>query len=139
MLIRSILAIILIQLSACGEVSTISLPQTGCDTGSALIGVHDGYLSRLCGCSESAGATASHGETLTCTVSAGTSIHFHYLSIKQKHQIVSSGSPSFVDSAVSDPEQGQKVTAHGISLNTTGTYTFQDEFDSTLSGQIIVQ
>jgi len=124
---------------ACGA-SIPPSPVLGCGTGTALVGVHDGFLSVLCGCAEASGTTSTVAGGLTCTVASGTAVTFQYVGTKLRHQILSTttGGQTFTSSELSDPIQIPGVRAHGVLLTTTGTYTFQDAFYSNMSGQIIV-
>src|SRR6185436_7345793 len=78
-------------LLGCGNQESIDKIQsksTGCQSGTALIGVQDGYLTRYCGCTEASGTTTDTSGTLSCTVSKNTSVVFQYVGAKLRHQIV---------------------------------------------------
>jgi hypothetical protein len=128
-------------LLSCGShessVATPTQAKSGCETGSALIGVYDASLTILCGCDESAGTTAIKPASLTCTVPSGTQVTFSFQDKTRKHQILSSGPKSFASSAVFDPNADAPIGAHGFRTTETGIFAFVDAFDSTLSGQII--
>jgi hypothetical protein len=109
-----------------------------CATNQVQIAVNDGFIQNLCGCSEPA-ATIFPPATLTCTVDAGTVVYFWYLGTTLRHQIHSSASPTFPTSPVSDPNNSNPIKVHVVTLNTAGTYDFEDIFEPSLSGSIIVQ
>jgi hypothetical protein len=104
----------------------------------AEIVVFDNFLQRSCGCAEASGVIAS-GSTLTCTVPSGTTVIFYYGGVSVRHQIISTGTPSFVSSPVIDPTLPQQpLRVHSVELTSSGTYGFRDAFDESLVGQIIV-
>lgn len=110
----------------------------GCSTGVAQILVTDGGLQRLCGCAETDTALAPPPSSLTCSVAAGTVVFFQYLSTQNTHQIVSTGTPAFEDSPLSEALSETRVPVHAVKFVTTGTYTFRDVFVAGANGQIVV-
>ena len=139
---KILLASIFAALAACGGDEggeNDLLPTAGCSAQSAMIGVYDGLLRIFCGCAEAAGTVAVPPQSLTCTISSGTMMVFFYDSPATRHQILSIGSPSFVSSPIYDPEDDSPVQTHSVVLNSTGTYSFVDAFQSNLGGQVIVQ
>jgi plastocyanin len=117
---------------------------TGCQaaasgaTASAAILVTDGTLQILCGCAEAGGTTVGAGAgTLTCTVNAGTTVDFFVLKSRVPHMIQSTGSPAFVSSPPMNVPTNS-LRAYGVTFSTAGTYTYNDAYNSSLSGQIVV-
>jgi plastocyanin len=116
-----------------------SSPASGCGTGTALIAVRDGYTENLCGCQEAAGTVAMAGHSLTCTITHGTWVVFDFTSAKLMHQVASTGTPSFPQTPLHDPDQGDRSDNAAVQLTQTGTYTYIDLFTPSVGGQIIVQ
>ena len=115
---------------------------TGCQAGTVALLVADGFLGNLCGCTgvnEADGTIFQSPASLTCHVSQGANtVFFYYLGTTLRHQIVSTGSPTFVSSPISNPQEANRITVHAVSLpQTSATYHFIDIF-SGLTGQIIV-
>jgi hypothetical protein len=115
-------------------------PLTTCDSGAAAIGITDGQLARLCGCTEPGGQWVATNSNLTCTVKVGTVVVFHYINPINRHQIVSAPASalSFTPSGIFNREMSPPVLAHAVKLETVGVYDFTDNFDSSLKAQIIV-
>jgi plastocyanin len=105
----------------------------------AQIGVRDGILQRLCGCNEAAGEFQAPEVPLVCTVPAGTTVFFQFITTRLRHQIVSIGQPAFPPSPVSDPAGTQKVNSYAVVVTPAGTYAYEDNYDNALSGQIVAQ
>jgi hypothetical protein len=128
-------------LAACGASSSevVRDPKAlGCPTGSAIIMVSDGFLETICGCAEASPTYAPQGQALTCTVPTGTAVFFEYIGTGMPHQILSTGTPSFPPSPLSDPsDPSSMVRVHTVKLTLPGTYTFHDAINPTLSGQLI--
>jgi plastocyanin len=104
--------------------------------------VQDGYFEDMCGCAESAGGTVSFFQPapVTCTVPVGTTIYFVYAGSVRSHQIISSGSPTFVSSPLWDPPDGLTTTPiFAFLFSASGTYTFLDAMDPAMTGSIVVQ
>ncbi|MCM2279960.1 MAG: hypothetical protein NDJ89_17955 [Oligoflexia bacterium] len=115
-------------------------PAPGCSAGTAQILVTDGFLRNLCGCTEPAGTLVAPPATLTCTVAAGSHVFFIYASAFQPQQIgPAAGSPSFVVSPISDPQDEVPYRVHAVKFDAIGSYDFRDLFNSALSGRIVVQ
>jgi hypothetical protein len=104
----------------------------------AQIAFYDIGFQSLCGCNE--GPATAAGATVTCTVPAGTTVFFHYTAAKVPHQLVSTpgGGSSFVSGPVYDPISPIAVRTFAARFDTSGTYTFQDAYDSFFTGQIVV-
>ncbi len=96
-------------------------------------------VARLCGCAEGGGGWQTFDAALTCTVPGGTTVVFHYVSSRLRHQIVTApaSTSTFAPSPVSDPLDVPVIRAHGVTL-TTGTYTVTDTFDSRLNAVVDV-
>src|SRR5262245_24519516 len=112
-----------LTLAACGEngnylaENSQALPTCGGST--AEIAVTDGFLRDLCGCQEASGTTTGPGESLTCTIRAGSNIVFQYIATTVTHQIISNGTPAFVSSAINDPNRLPRfrtVQSHGVNF-----------------------
>jgi len=114
-------------------------PATGCDTDAAQISVGSAALTIDCGCDEAAGTQAVKPNALTCTVANGTTVVFNYAEHTLPRQILSKGTPSFVSSPPSDPSEDEPLQAHAVKFEQIGTYQYEDGFDSTLHGKIIVR
>lgn len=128
-----------IMAASCDDTETNPAPPS-CGSNQAQIAVYDGMLEILCGCQEAAGILIAEPNPLTCTVPSGTTVFFFYQGTKLRHQIISTTNPSlFVNSPVSDPNATIPVRSFYVTFSSTGTYEFQDEFESALNGQIIVQ
>ena len=135
------LAFLLLALTGCAQQSNqvgnpTSAPSCGAHT--AVIRVQDGFLEILCGCTEAAGTVSAAGSPLTCTLSSGDNVIFDYRGSRNAHQIVSSGTPSFPSSPAKVRGSAMRIHTHGFSLDTAGTYSFSDNFDQQLTGQLIV-
>jgi hypothetical protein len=128
--------------TSCDEqasVSGTSGPASGnCTTGIAQLAVYDTFIQNLCGCQEAPGIVMPP-VALTCTVSANTQVYFWYLNTTQFHQIQSTAQPTFPTSPLSDPDQSNPVRTHVVTLTDPGSYEFQDVYNRTLNGTIIVQ
>ncbi len=131
--------------AACGQTTTQTgtpgLEQTNCSARVAQLAVRDGFIQNLCGCVEPIvePTPASPTTLVTCTVTAGTTVFFHYIATTLTHAIVSTGSPSFVSSPLSDPVAQTPYRIHGVLFDKAGTYRFEDAFNEGLQGRIVVQ
>ena len=137
------LAVLLMITAGCDapNSNTPAVQATACQAGAAQIAVADGYLQNVCGCNEPAGTLSGPSMSLTCTVRPNTIVLFRYQATRLKHQIIPTGTTDlsiFGASPVSDPLSSAPVLVHAIQLTASGTYTFQDAFNSALSGQIVV-
>jgi hypothetical protein len=123
--------------SSCQEEGKVPTP-TGCGAGQTQIRVGDGYLQSMCGCNEGDGTQAVGNDTLTCTASAPRTVIFHFANAKLTHRIQSTGSGalSFPSSPLYTALQEHPVLAHAITLETTGDYTFVDDFQPGIRGVI---
>lgn len=126
----------------CGSSVTSSVQSAstaGCSEQAAQIGVGDGYLTPLCGCKEVAGTVFFASSLLTCTVSRGTTVFFQYLGTNLPHQIISTGQPSFMSSPISRPNDPARIRVHAAYFTESGTYSFQDQMQNGVIGQVVVQ
>lgn len=133
------LAIAVLTFASCGP-GTVDQPaaNTSCPAGAAIISLTDGFLETLCGCAEASPSYFGPGSRLTCTVTAGTIVFFNYTATTAVHQIVSTGSPSFPSSAISNPANGvSMIRVHAAKFSNPGTYAFEDSFNLALAGDII--
>jgi hypothetical protein len=112
---------------------------SGCTAGMAQISIQDGFSRRLCGCQETGSDPILPPAALTCTVSRGTVVFFHFYGTRLAHQIASVGTPSFPASPLADSLAIEPVLTHSVSLGQAGTYQFNDLIDQTITGSIIVQ
>ena len=120
-------------LASCG-ISPTPTPSTTCDSGTAQIAVYDGGMQRICGCTEGTSGVVVSGQTLTCTVSVGTTVFYLYQGIAQSHQVSISGQTTFVVRS-----GGSGVTqTDGWRFTSTGSFTFVDTFTN-IGGTIVVQ
>lgn len=129
------LLFLLAALNACGQ----SLPPdlNHCAAQNANVNAGDGYFQIACGCSEAPGTTVASNQSLSCTVPTGTSVNFYFIKPKEKHQIVPVGTPSFAASQIVNGSSKSTVI-FTVPFPSAGTYSFQDGFLPTLTGQIIV-
>ncbi len=120
--------------------SSYSSADTVCSTGVAQILIWDGYSQRLCGCAEAANTVFASGSPLTCTVTAGTVVHFQLVGDLRAHQIVSTGTPSFISSPVFREKKKKKYQplVHAVKFTASGNYTYIDAFFNGVSGTISV-
>jgi plastocyanin len=101
--------------------------------------VQDGYFEDMCGCAEG-NVTFLQPAPMTCTVAVGTTVFFVYEGSVRSHQIMSSGSPSFVSSPLWDPPNGNTTVPHFAYLfSVSGTYAFFDSMDPAMTGSIVAQ
>jgi len=127
----------LLCISACDD--TPAATPSSCGANTAVIAVRDGFTEIFCGCQEAAGTIAASGTALTCTITHGSYVLFDFTSTKLTHQIVSTGTPSFADSALHDPNKDDNSSSHVVQFTQTGTFSFQDRFIPGMTGQIISQ
>ncbi len=132
-------------LGICGFLTACPLTQgpisdtggSGCSSGLTQIGVGDGFLQYLCGCTgQTSSSVLSAPANMVCHVPAGTHIIFQFIDIHTQHQIVNSGGLFFVSGAVIQPGSGVYTSA--AQFTSVGTYYFEDAFNTTLQGQIVV-
>ena len=117
--------------------------QAQCSPDSAAFLVGDGFIVNLCGClgaQESAGTryTLQSAFPLTCQLKSTQSVVFFYFTgAVAPHQILSTGTPSFLSSPIRF-DQKDKTEAYPITFTQgSGTYTFTDPYTQ-ISGQLIV-
>jgi hypothetical protein len=126
---------------ACGTQTKQSVPPapSGCQSGEAIIAIHDGSLQAVCGCAEAPSGPVVPPATFRCTVDRQAVVFFNFQDTVLQHQILSTGSPNFQESPVSDPQRGLKPRVHAVKFDNSGTYSFHDAFNSGLSGAIVVR
>jgi hypothetical protein len=112
--------------------------ETTCGTGTAIIAIYDGFQQRLCGCTEGRSQAIAVGTNLVCTVPINTAITFSFINVKVPHQVLSTGSPTFVSSPNVDPTAVNPVNSHGVKFTAAGTYTYRDAYEAALTGSIVV-
>lgn len=118
--------------------SPVRSGDSNCHTGLAQIGIGDGFIEYLCGCTgQPVGGTILYSPaTVTCHVPAGTTVMFQYIGIHTKHQIINSSGLQFPSGA---PVDGTNVyVTPAPTLTTPGTYGFSDAFNNGITGQLIV-
>lgn len=121
--------------------TAVSAPTSTCPSGTAEILVGDGFLQRVCGCTETSGTSVGSNTSLGCTVTSGTRVYFHFVGTTLLHQIVTSGTPSFASSAVYDPKPDNAsdgAHVHVVRLTTSGTYSYRDLYNPGLRGTVTV-
>jgi hypothetical protein len=137
-----LLASLIFMATSCDDqpsVSGTSGPASGnCNSRLAQIAVYDTFIQNLCGCQEAPGIVMPP-LALNCTVSANTQVYFWYLNTTQFHQIQSTAQPTFATSPLSDPSDSNPIRTHVVTLTNPGNYEFQDVYNSSLNGTIIVQ
>jgi hypothetical protein len=119
------------NLSSCGFVSTGGASTT-CPSKTAQIAVFDTQMRRVCGCAETSGTYFGVGQSLNCTVSAGTTVYFNYVGITITHLITIPGQTMFVTRNASTANQ-----TDGWQFNSTGSFLFSDIY-TTIGGTITV-
>lgn len=137
-LVLGSLASVLLGLWGCGN-ETIEGINTPCTTGLAQLAVFDTFLENLCGCQEAGNTVIDPPNPLTCTIPVGTTVVFYYTGTKMIHEIASTGSPSFENSAVSNPKASNPIRSFAVTFNTAGDYFFEDVYNQALNGEIVVQ
>ena len=111
-----------------------------CDSTVAEIMIWDGRIQKLCGCGGVNGEFAPFNTALNCTISlaAVKAITVFYHGPFLQHQFLAVGTPAVPNGPVFDPNSKVPIRAHGFTLTATGTYQFQDEYDHTIFGSIVV-
>jgi hypothetical protein len=104
----------------------------------AIVAEGDGYLEAVCGCQEPNGTIVVPPATLTCTVTAGTTVVFQYTSVHNTRRVISLGSPAFAPGPASIPTAPMPLKVQPIEFPASGTYQFGDEYRPDLAGQIVV-
>lgn len=141
---RTFLALLLLPFSAllasCENYQGPVINPAGsqCTGGEAQIGVGDGFLQFLCGCTGGSptGTTLPAPANLTCHVPSGTTVFFQYIAIQDQHQIINSSGNFFPSGPIINPPAVGQVS--DATFTATGTYGFQDAFNNALQGSIIV-
>ena len=144
---KRLAALSLTILAACGSSNSVSNAiapsQTACPAGAARIGLNDGFIQALCGCSQNGGAPDATevvaGSALTCHVPVGTQVFFELQGVYLAWQIVPTGTPTFPASTLLDPRAEVPVRSHVVQFSTAGTYGFSNAFNSAMQGSIVVQ
>lgn len=126
-------------LASCEFTGSDQQAASSCAPGAAAIGVTDGLVAILCGCDETGGAWQTFDTGLVCTVRPATTVVFHYIGHRVRHQIITApvSTSSFSPSPISDPTEDPVIRAHSVTLP-AGTYTFTDAFDSRLAATLVV-
>ena len=142
----SILLSLVILSSGCGgSNSTILGPvepaTTVCQSGTAQILIADGFLKPTCGCigAGESGTVYPVPANLTCHLATRTTQVFFYLwGTQLSHQIVSTGTNSFLSSPVLDSKKFNHLSSFIISFPPLGgTYEFKEVYTG-MVGQFIV-
>lgn len=138
---RQILAYLILSsiLMSCGSERdpSVDASTTGCQPGVAQIQIYDGFMQRLCGCSEAGNTKIIPPNTLSCTAPKGTKFFFYMGSAQTQHQIASDANPpQFAGSAIYTPGMG--ALTHVVTLDVSGSYPFKDLIDQTLKGTLII-
>ncbi len=115
------------------------LASSNCKPGVAQILVQDGFLQNLCGCDQNNGVMVVPPATLNCTVPRGTTVFFHFTGNRLRHQIIPTGTQTFVPSPQINPDSDTKLRAYAITLQDLGTYPFEDGINRSMSGQLIAR
>jgi len=134
-------AALLLSTSSCDEQSSVTGPSGAsgeCAQGEAQLVVYDTFIQNLCGCQEPR-EEVFPPNSLTCTVSTGTTVLFWYLATNLPHQIQSTAQPTFPTSPLYDPNSSNPVPTHVVTLSAPGNYEFEDVYNRAINGTIIVQ
>jgi hypothetical protein len=139
--VHAIFLTVLLAMTGCDQSSSSSTPQpssstTGCGDKTALILIYDGFLQSPCGCAESSSQAYPSGTGISCTITAGVTVIFQIGEATLTHQIVST---DFNSGPVFDPQDATPIRSHAVLFNTAGTYSFFDQFNSGMTGTIVVQ
>jgi len=133
----------LLGLSGCNDeqlTPTIDPTSSACSSNVAQIGIGDGFVENLCGCT-GAGELSNGVQTapanVTCTVPSGTTVMFVYIAIETQHQIVNTGGAFFPAGVIATPGNASTQVAAAL-FSSSGTYLFEDVFDSAIQGKIVV-
>lgn len=139
--LRYLIPLFAIMLSSCDDnnVTNVSVADTACVTHQTQILIGDGYFKSLCGCDENSNDVIVSGQTLTCTVASGTTLFFLFNGNKLKHQILSTGTPSFGSGPLSDPATTPLILNYTLQMDTRGSYSFFDPFNPGITGALIVR
>jgi plastocyanin len=113
---------------------------SACTTTSAQIGVGDGFIENLCGCTgagELGKGVQPAPANVTCTVPSGTTVFFVYMGIETQHQIINNSGSSFPAGQIATPSDPNTHIAAAL-FSASGTYNFEDAFDTQIQGKIVV-
>jgi plastocyanin len=128
--------------SGCNDEQITPTSATGvpgdCTATKAQLAVYDGFIQNLCGCQE-APEQVFPPNSLTCTISPGTTVIFWYIATNLFHQIQSTANPTFPTSPLSDPNAINPIRAHVVTFGDAGNYEFADVYDPAINGTIVVQ
>ncbi len=122
--------------------TTTASAQASCATGIVQIGILDGMLQRLCGCTlagEENGTYVLPGTQLSCTPSANPAkVFFVFMNQALRSQIVPVGTNTFPPSQVYVPQEKPVMKTHFVQMSgaSGATFDFKDQFNSTITGQI---
>ena len=109
-----------------------------CAANVAEIMMWDGKIQKICGCGGVDGEFAAANTPLSCTFTLGKTVFVYYEGPFLQHQFVSTGTPTLPNGPVFDPSAGEPIRSHAFTPTATGTYSFQDEYDSSITGTITV-
>ncbi len=131
-LLGTLQLILAMGLVGCGDDEITPGPaSSSCPNGQALVGVSDGALTALCGCSETR-TTVLAPNLFTCTVSSPVHVTFQLLGTGLEHQIVFDGG-TVPSSPLLEPGE---VPTHSVFISSSGSYTFSDRGSN---GRIVAQ
>jgi hypothetical protein len=140
-ILSMLLSALAVSFAGCDPYNGPNIDPTGsqCAGGVAQIGVGDGFLEYLCGCtgSPASGTVVGSPANLTCHIPSGTIVIFEYIAIQDQHQIVNTSGLAFPAGTIITPGSGVTTSTTGV-LTQVGTYGFQDDFNTALQGSIIV-
>ena len=109
-----------------------------CDPLVAEISMYDGRIQKVCGCGGVDGEFAAVGTPLNCTFSLGKTVFVNYIGPFLQHQFIAVGTPALPNGPVFDPSAKTPIAAHAFTPSATGTYQFEDQYDHTITGTIVV-
>jgi hypothetical protein len=109
-----------------------------CDPAVAEISIYDGRIQKVCGCGGVDGEFATQGTPLNCTFALGKTVFVNYIGPFLQHQFIAVGTPVLPDGPVFDPSSASPRRSHAFTPEAVGTYGFEDQFDHTITGQIVV-
>jgi hypothetical protein len=112
----------------CDSLEQPPASDTSCATNIAQIAVWDGFLQNVCGCGGANGTIVNPKTGLSCTYRLGTTLYVYFHGPTLRHQLVPVGSPAIPATSIYNPDEPLVNRVFPITLTTTGTYTFQDQF-----------
>lgn len=104
-----------------------------CPAGIAQILVGDNFQRVICGCLEGAGTIVYTPGNFNCTVNGSATFLFNTSGSSLTHQIESTSVPQAF------PSSPVGFSTFGFLLNASGIYPYQDAFNTSIRGQLIVQ